>query len=143
MEGSRVIDSSDNSAEAQDISQKTAGKRPKNPSAKVLSNAEDPTQPIKQQKMVLNDELLTFVGEIIQCDPDAWKNILAYKRRKFGAQNKLIKYLSAHPNQRTHEKTSTTETKLQQLRRCGDHSRIRPIKPESPVEHPTAPAPQR
>jgi hypothetical protein len=71
MEGSRVIDFSDNSRAAEDIPQHSSGKLPKKPSAKVLYCAEEPTQPIKQQKMVLNDDLLTCHGEIIHGDPDA------------------------------------------------------------------------
>ena len=62
------MESSDISPETEDNPQDPAPKRPKKPSAKMLNQEESP----KQQKMVLNDDLLTFLGEVIQGDPDSW-----------------------------------------------------------------------
>ena len=107
MEGIRDIDPADISAGIEDIPTENAAKRPKKPSLKMLSQ-EDSS---KVQKMVLNDDLLIFLGEVIQGDPDAWGIMLdKAKRGKSSVQLKLISYLSKHSNPLTHGRTSTTET---------------------------------
>ncbi len=92
LEGSQVIDFSDNSRAAEDIPQHSSGKLPKKPSAKVLHSADEPTLPIKQQKMVLNDGLVTFHGEIIHGDPDASGIMQISKQEKYDFQHKLIRH---------------------------------------------------
>jgi hypothetical protein len=64
----------------------------------------------KQQKLVLTDNVLTFLGEIIQRDPDSWGIMLTQKRGRSKVQLKFIQHLSKHTNPLTHGKTSTTET---------------------------------
>ncbi len=100
------MESADNSAAAQDMASETAGKKPKKPSAKMISTDDCS----KQQKMVLSDELLCMIGEHIQGDPDAWGIMLTKSRGKGNVQLKFIQHISKYPNPLTHGKTSTPET---------------------------------
>jgi hypothetical protein len=54
--------------------------------------------------MVLNDDLLTFHGEIIHGDPDASGMMLISKQEKYAFQNKLIRHLFEHTDPLTREK---------------------------------------
>ncbi len=60
--------------------------------------------------MVLTDDLLTFLGEMIQGDPDSWENMLTKSRGKGNVQLKLIQHLAIHTNPRTQGRASTPET---------------------------------
>ena len=65
-----MTDPADISAETEVIPPESSVKRAKKPSLKIL-NQDEPSVS-KLQKMVLNDDLLTFIGGVIQGDPDVW-----------------------------------------------------------------------
>jgi hypothetical protein len=52
----------------------------------------------KLPKMVLSDELLAFLGETIQGNPDAWVIMLTTTRGKGSVQLKCIEHLQKHSN---------------------------------------------
>jgi hypothetical protein len=109
MEGSQVTSFSEISAEADDPLPETSQKRMYKPSAKIIQ-MDEPGQSSKQQKMVLTDDLLTFLGETIQGDPDSWGIMLTKSWGKGNVQLKLIQHLAKHTNLLTQGKTSTVET---------------------------------
>jgi hypothetical protein len=104
-----VTDFSEFSAEADDPLPETSQKRMYKPSAKKIQ-MDEPAQSSKQQKMVLTDDLLTFLGEIIQGDPDSWGIMLTKSRGKGKVRLKSIQHLAKHTNPLTQGKTSTVET---------------------------------
>ena len=100
------MDSVDNSAGEADKAKQSDGKRAKKPSARMLGAAE----PSKLPKMVQTDPLLTFVGETIHGDPDAWGVLLTTARGKSSVQRKFINHLSKLPHPLTNGRTSTPES---------------------------------
>jgi hypothetical protein len=106
------MESADNSAAEQDMASETAGKRPKKPSAKMISTDDYS----KQQKMVLSDELLCMIGEHIQGDPDAWGIMLTKSRGKGNVQLKFIQHISKYPNEFLNISHHTSRTQAQKIK---------------------------